>query len=100
MKSVLNNHSKNKKNIMEIKDFDIATIEHLHDLLLEKGVSLENSVLVRSRELTQKMYNEISNKCIDPTGVKCDSKGDSHDQMGLCHSEYCEVCGNKRECGD
>lgn len=41
---------------VEIKDRDIATIEVLHDLLLDHGYSLDFITLKRARELTAKMY--------------------------------------------
>ena len=42
---------------VEIVDSDIATIEALHDLLLDThGYSLDFITLKRARELTAKMY--------------------------------------------
>ena len=42
---------------VEIEDRDIATIEALHDLLLDThGYSLDFITLKRARELTAKMY--------------------------------------------
>jgi len=42
---------------VEIQDRDIATIEALHDLLLDAhGYSLDFITLKRARELTAKMY--------------------------------------------
>jgi len=42
---------------VEIEDRDIATIEALHDLLLDAhGYSLDFITLKRARELTAKMY--------------------------------------------
>jgi len=42
---------------VEIEDRDIATIEALHDLLLDAhGYSLDFITLKRARELTTKMY--------------------------------------------
>ena len=42
---------------VEIQDRDIATIEALHDLLLDAhGYSLDFTTLKRARELTAKMY--------------------------------------------
>ena len=44
--------------LVEITDFDIATIEALHDLLLDNhGYSLDFITLKNARELTAKMYN-------------------------------------------
>ncbi len=41
-----------------IEDSDIATIEALHDLLVDKhGYSLDYITLKRARELTNKMYS-------------------------------------------
>jgi hypothetical protein len=45
---------------LKIKDYDIATIEHLHDCLLgRKGYSLNHPMLKRSRELTAKLYKIV-----------------------------------------
>ena len=45
---------------VEIQDSDIATIEALHDLLLDAhGYSLDFITLKRARELTAKMYNAL-----------------------------------------
>lgn len=42
---------------MKIEDKDIATVEALHDLLLDKhGYELSFITLKRARELTKKMY--------------------------------------------
>lgn len=46
---------------VNIVDSDIATIEVLHDLLLDAhGYSLDSVPLKRARELTAKMYKAIS----------------------------------------
>lgn len=43
-----------------IKDSDIATIEALHDLLLDKhGYKLDFLTLKNARELTKKMYKAL-----------------------------------------
>ena len=45
---------------IEIQDSDIATIEALHDLLLDAhGYSLDFITLKRARELTAKMYKAL-----------------------------------------
>lgn len=45
---------------VDIVDSDIATIEALHDLLLDAhGYSLDFITLKRARELTAKMYKEM-----------------------------------------
>ena len=50
-----------KKAKLEIQDSDIATIEALHDLLLDKhGYSLDFITLKKARELTKKMYNALN----------------------------------------
>ena len=42
---------------VEITDFDIATIEALHDLLFDKhGYELNHTTLCNARKLTHKMY--------------------------------------------
>ena len=51
---------KTKKGLVEISDSDIATIEALHDLLLDKHkYSLEFPTLKKARELTAKMYKVL-----------------------------------------
>lgn len=42
-----------------IDDFDIATIEALHDLLLENGVDINQPALKNSRVLTSRMYAQL-----------------------------------------
>ena len=50
---------------VNIVDSDIATIEALHDLLLDAhGYSLDFVPLKRARELTAKMYSEILGKSL------------------------------------
>ena len=45
---------------VKIQDRDIATIEALHDLLIDAhGYSLEFITLKRARELTAKMYKSF-----------------------------------------
>ena len=45
---------------VEIQDRDIATIEALHDLLLDAhGYSLDFRTLKKARELTAKMYKAL-----------------------------------------
>jgi len=45
---------------LKIEDYDIATVEHLHDCLLgRKGYSLNHPMLKRSRELTAKLYKIV-----------------------------------------
>lgn len=46
--------------LVSIVDSDIATIEALHDLLLDAhGYSLDFITLKKARELTAKMYNAL-----------------------------------------
>jgi hypothetical protein len=46
--------------LLKFYDSDIATIEALHDCLLDlHGLSLDSKTLTRARELTLRMYNEI-----------------------------------------
>lgn len=46
-----------QKVLVEITDFDIATIEALHDLLLDNhGYTLDHITLTNARKLTTKMY--------------------------------------------
>jgi len=48
---------------MDIVDSDIATIEVLHDLLLDAhGYSLSFCALKRARKLTAKMYKALKEK--------------------------------------
>lgn len=54
---VMIKESDKKTASVEITDFDIATIEALHDLLLDNhGYSLDFITLKNARELTAKMY--------------------------------------------
>lgn len=47
----------------KILDSDIATVEALHDLLLDAhGYSLDFKTLVKARELTKKMYAIVKTK--------------------------------------
>lgn len=42
---------------MKILDKDIATVEALHDMMIDNyGVSIDHPTLVKSRALTSKMY--------------------------------------------
>lgn len=55
-------HFKKTKEVfkMEVEDSDIATVEALHDLLLDNhGYSLSFVTLKKARELTAKMYKAI-----------------------------------------
>lgn len=50
-----------RKAIVEIEEKDIATIEALHDLLLdEAGFDLSHPTLERARKLTAKLYKGLS----------------------------------------
>ena len=56
----------NKSVKVEIIDSDIATIEALHDLLLDAhGYSLGSTPLKRARELTRKMYDAFKDNKSD-----------------------------------
>lgn len=49
-----------KTAVLTFNDGDIATVEALHDLLLDNGVcSLDCETLKRARELTAKMYSVL-----------------------------------------
>lgn len=49
---------------LKINDSDIATVEALHDLLLDAhGYSLEHRTLKNARELTKKLYKMIGLEC-------------------------------------
>ena len=49
---------------LKIEDYDIATVEYLHDCLIEKeGYSLKHPMLKRSRELTAKLH-KIANSSV------------------------------------
>jgi hypothetical protein len=51
---------KKQNNVSEIKDSDIATIEALHDSLLDRGVyALNHPALKKSRELTAKLHKMV-----------------------------------------
>jgi hypothetical protein len=58
------NEKQNLENIkdLKIKDIDIATVEAMHDLLLEKGYLTNFITLQRSRNLTAKMHNIINSQ--------------------------------------
>lgn len=69
MKTKTSNKEKNSKSqesdvthsaLLNIVDSDIATIEALHDLLLDvHGYSSDYTALKRARELTAKMYSSL-----------------------------------------
>ena len=43
-----------------MEDKDVATIEQLHDMLFDKfGVPLSHPLLEKSRELSQRIFNQI-----------------------------------------
>ena len=50
----------NEAGKVSIMDRDIATIEALHDTLLDKGCSLNDRRLRESRELTHRMYESLN----------------------------------------
>lgn len=50
---------------VDIVDSDIATIEALHDLLLDAGYQLDFVTLKRARELTAKMYAALYPRGVD-----------------------------------
>ena len=49
----------NESGKVSIMDRDIATIEAMHDTLLDKGYNLNDRALRESRELTQRMYDSL-----------------------------------------
>lgn len=51
-----------KKVFIEVDDNDVATIEVLHDLLLENNYKYEHFALKRARKLIEKIYKELYNK--------------------------------------
>lgn len=51
-----------RKAPVEIQDADIATIEAMHDLLLDHGHKLGERALRESRELTRRMYAALEEK--------------------------------------
>lgn len=50
---------------VEITQYDIATIEALHDLLLDNGYNYDFITLKNARALTKKMYDTINNEATD-----------------------------------
>lgn len=54
-----NNHNDKSANLL-INDFDIATIEALHDLLLDKGYSIDFKILKNARALTARMDEALN----------------------------------------
>jgi hypothetical protein len=49
--------------IVNISAYDIATIEALHDILLDHhGYHIDNPTMVRARALASKMYHSLNNK--------------------------------------
>ena len=70
---------------LKIEDYDIATVEHLHDCLIEKeGYSLEHPMLERSRELTAKLYKIVYSTVQDHRIITC--------PHGLLLTEGCFTC--------
>jgi hypothetical protein len=51
--------NRDKEAMLLFKDKDIATIEAMHDLLLDHGHSLDERALKESRELTNRMYESL-----------------------------------------
>ena len=48
-----------KEGMVKFTDKDIATIEAMHDLLLDHGHELNERALKESRELTNRMYETL-----------------------------------------
>ena len=48
-----------KEGTIIIRDKDIATIEAMHDLLLDHGHKLDERALRESRDLTNRMYKSL-----------------------------------------
>ena len=78
---------------IELEDNDVATIEALHDSLLECGYSLNSSTLKKSRELTNRMCNaqrygrlkrQFELYAIRQRGIK-------HDQVSINESKDLEL---------
>lgn len=69
---------------VDIVDSDIATIEALHDLLLDAhGYQLDFITLKRARELTHKMYAAFDKK------LKCDcGNTDDVKEIAICVNCY------------
>lgn len=55
---------------LQIKDSDIATVEAMHDLLLEKGYLINFITLQRSRELTKKMHAIIDSQSTKTVSIE------------------------------
>lgn len=49
----------NQEACLVFKDKDIATIEAMHDLLLDDGHKLDERALKEGRELTNRMYKAL-----------------------------------------
>lgn len=64
---------------MEIKDSDIATVEALHDLLLDyHGYKLDHPTLKKARKLTNRMYEDIK---LSPNNKKYFDKEEANIQL-------------------
>lgn len=51
-----------RKASVEIQDADIATIEAMHDLLLDHGHKMNSRALTESRALAKRMYAALEEK--------------------------------------
>jgi hypothetical protein len=49
-----------KRGNLDFGDYDIAKIEVAHDALLELGVDLHSKTLSNLRDLTKRMYKNLS----------------------------------------
>lgn len=71
----------NKESCLVFTDKDIATIEAMHDLLLDCGKAINDRALRESRGLTGRMYKAMkysSDSYSEITGTEIDKMGEHY----------------------
>lgn len=81
-----------EKKYVEIEDKDIATIEALHDLLLDNhAYSKDHYALKRSRKLTKKMYDMFESNKLEfkiPEGYELDKENSTDEILIYKKNKY------------